>query len=231
MKRQPELKNTPTRCKALTRLTPKAALLALALAGLPAISQADTTWTGTVSQDWNNAGNWNNGLPSSGNGQINIAIATGNFPILTNDASAGWDIVLGGAGNGRLDQTKGTLATGNGNWFFLGYQGHQAAYNLADTTTTGGTFTGFGQGSGSLNVGGSSQNGNLFVGLDNSTVSTLNMNSSGTITAGGMYVGANGQPQGTVNLDHGTVNISGDCQFGAYYWIPRSQWQLEHERW
>src|SRR5271165_5409999 len=90
MKPQPELDNT------LARLTPKAAMLALALAGLPTTSQADTTWTGTVSQDWNNAGNWNNGLPSSGNGQINIAIATGNFPILTNDASAGWDIVLGG---------------------------------------------------------------------------------------------------------------------------------------
>jgi len=218
MKPQPELNDILARFKALARLTPKAALLALALAGLPTTSQADTTWTGTVSQDWNNAGNWNNGLPSSGNGQINIAIATGNFPILTNDASAGWDIVLGGAGNGRLDQTKGTLATGNGNWFFLGYQGHQAAYNLADTTTTGGTFTGFGQGSGNLYVGGiSSPTGIFHLGLDSGTTSTLNMNSSGTLAAGGVYVSGSGAGTCQLNLDHGTVNISGECFFGGGY--------------
>ena len=189
--------------------------LILMLAALPCSGWADTTWTGAVSQDWNNAGNWNNGLPSSGNRQINIAIATGNFPILTNTASAGWDIVIGGAADGRLDHTKGLLSTGNGNWFFLGFQGHQATYNLADTSTTGGAFTGFGQGSGSLNVGGSSQNGNFLLGLDNSTVSTMNINSSGTVAAGYLCVGGTGANSATFNLDNGTVNISGDAQIGG----------------
>ncbi len=191
-------------------------VLVLCLAALPVISQADTTWTGAVSQDWNNAGNWNNGLPSSGNGAIFITIATGNYPILTNDASAGWDIRIGGGANGRLDQTKGSLATGNGNWFFLGYGGAQATYNLADTTTTGGTFTGFGQGSGSVYAGGiSSPTGNLLLGLDNSTVPTMNINSSGTVAAGYLCVGGTGANSATLNLDNGTVNISGDCQIGG----------------
>ena len=193
----------------------KISALILGLAALPVVSQADTTWTGAVDQSWNNAGNWNNGLPSSGNGAIFITIATGNYPILTNDASSGNDIRIGAGANGRLDQIKGTLATGNGNWFFLGYGGAQATYNLADTTTTGGTFTGFGLGSGSLNTGGSSQNGNLLLGLDNSTVSTMNINSSGTVAAGYLCVGGTGANSATFNLDNGTVNISGDCQIGG----------------
>jgi autotransporter-associated beta strand protein len=196
--------------------------LVLSLVALPVISQADTTWTGAVDQNWNNAGNWNNGLPSSGNGQIFITIATGNYPILTNDASAGNDIRIGAGANGRLDQTKGSLSTGNGNWLFLGYSGAQATYNLADTTTTGGTFTGFGQGSGSMYVGGiSNPGGELHAGLDSGTISTLNINSSGTFAAGALYFSGNG-PAGTsiFNLDNGTVTSSGDCWFGGSDWGP-----------
>ncbi len=194
----------------------KISALILSLAASPIVTQADTTWTGAVSQDWNNAGNWNNGLPSSGNGAIFITIATGNYPILTNSASSGNDIRIGAGANGRLDQTKGSLSTGNGNWFFLGYGGAQATYNLADTTTTGGTFTGFGQGSGSVYAGGiSSPTGNLLLGLDNSTAPTMNINSSGTVAAGYLCVGGTGADSATLNLDNGTVNISGNAQIGG----------------
>jgi autotransporter-associated beta strand protein len=190
--------------------------LILMLAALPCMGWADTTWTGTVSQDWDNAGNWNNGLPSSGNGAIFINIATGNYPILTNDASAGNDIIIGAGANGRLDQTKGSLSTGNGNWFFFADGGGTAVYNLCDTTTTGGTITGFGRGSGSLYVGGvSNPNGYFNFGRDPGTTATFNMNSSGTLAAGNMWVSAGGAGTCIFNLDSGMVNISGDCQFGG----------------
>ena len=41
---------------------------------------AQTTWTGAVSQDWSNAGNWTNGVPldASDNGAAIINTAVGN---------------------------------------------------------------------------------------------------------------------------------------------------------
>ena len=45
---------------------------------------------------------------------------------------------------GRVDQSAGTVSTGGGNWAFVGTRGGTGTYNLAETTTTGGTYTGFG---------------------------------------------------------------------------------------
>ena len=42
-------------------------MLALSLAAGSAAAQTDTTWTGDVSNDWLDAGNWNNGLPTNAN--------------------------------------------------------------------------------------------------------------------------------------------------------------------
>jgi autotransporter-associated beta strand protein len=193
--------------------------LGLALAGLSTQpATADTNWTGATNQDWNNPGNWSNGLPSTSNGATFIEVATGNTPILSIDAATGQDIRLGGGASGRLDQTAGLLSTGDGSWFFMGYSGHQSTYNLADTSTTGGALTGFGLGSGSLNVGGPSQNGNLIMGLDANTMATLNVNTSGTLAMGNLWVGANGSKSAVINLDNGTVNVASATQIGSNFW-------------
>ena len=94
---------------------------------------ADTVWTGAVNQDWKNPFNWSNGMPQENAPQWSAFIntATGNFPSITSAGTvqADWDIIVGGGAAGRLDQSAGTVATGNGNWFFLGWQGAQATYN------------------------------------------------------------------------------------------------------
>lgn len=198
-------------------------LLSTVALGLGALilssASADTTWTGATNSDWSTASNWNNGLPGTGNADAIINTTT-NFPILSSGTgNVDRDIRIGTGLTGRLDQTGGTLNTGLNSWFFLGYVGANATYNLADTAGTGGTLTGFAQGTGSVNVGGANQNGNMFIGLDNGTVSTLNINTTGTLAAGGLWVGANGgtSSTGIVNLDSGTVNISGETQFGSSF--------------
>lgn len=203
------------RTLAINRLVAAGALLA----GLSAQSQAQSTWNGSVSGDWNNAANWSAGVPTAVEAFVNtnspnIATITTTFSAAPTDIRIG---VSAGA-NARVDHRSGTALTGEGNWLFIGYLGANATYNFADTSTTGGALTGFGQGSGDLNVGGSLQNGNIMLGLDNGTVSTLNINSSGTLSAGGLMVGGSGTASGTVNIDSGTVNISGETQFGSSYY-------------
>jgi autotransporter-associated beta strand protein len=169
---------------------------------------ADTVWTGAVSQDWRNPFNWSNGVPQENAPQwaafINTAI--GNFPSITSAGTyqADWDIVVGGAVNGRLDQSAGTVATGNGNWFFLGWQGAQASFNQT--------------GSASLSVGGvTNPNGNMLIGLDNGTVSTWNVNTTGSTLAGGIFAGCNGAATGIINMNAGTVDASGEMQIGGNF--------------
>jgi autotransporter-associated beta strand protein len=172
-------------------------------------THADTVWTGSVNQDWNNASNWNNGVPveNGAQGTTFINTATGNFPSITSDGTyqGDWDLVIGGGSNGRLSQSAGTLATGEGNWMFLGWQGAQATYDQT--------------GSANLKVGGfANPAGNLFIGLDNGTVSTWNVNTTGLAQAGGVFAGSNGAATGVINLDAGTVDVSGEMQVGASFW-------------
>ncbi|MFN3407502.1 MAG: beta strand repeat-containing protein [Limisphaerales bacterium] len=192
---------------------------ALALASLPLAVSAQSSWTGAANTDWNNAANWTAGVPSGVNAII-TNISPNLCTVTSTPIATPVDILVGtGAGmTGRVDHIAGDVSTGDGNWMFIGWQGGNATYNLANTAAGGGAFTGYGTGSGNLTVGGTLLNGNLFVGLDNGTLSLLNINSSGTLTAGGLYVGANGSSTGTVNLDNGTVQIQGECQIGSSYW-------------
>lgn len=178
---------------------------------------ADTVWTGAVSQDWKNPFNWSNGVPQENAPQWSAFIntATGNFPSITSAGTyqGDWDIVVGGGTNGRLDQSAGTVATGNGNWFFLGWQGAQATYNQT--------------GSGSLRVGGlTTPNGNMLVGLDNGTVSTWNIDTTGTALAGGIFAGCNGAATGIINMTAGTVEASGEMQVGGSFFNNGGTGQL-----
>lgn len=183
--------------------------LGLAAAGS---ALADTTWTGAVSQDWNNAANWDNGLPldASNNGAAFINLATGNFPIHAAGASqADFDILVGnGGGNsGRVDHSSGTLATGNGNWLFVGANGGTGTYNLTGDANLN---------AGAVNVGawgGGGATGTMVV----NTSGTLNANAGDARPFGfgdaSILVGENGS-NGTFDLQNGTVNASFGATFG-----------------
>ena len=194
-------------------------------------AHAQATWTGTLDQDWNNAGNWSTS-PSNPSGNFTLNLATGNFPVLgTASAFTPSDVLLGSGASqsGRFDHTAGSLSqanvsAGSTNGFHVGRDGGTGTYNLADTSGTGGTLTGFAQGSGSLTV------GKLWVGGvfgGSAGTGTVNINTSGTINAnstsvysnhGGVsiIVGTSGG-SGTLNLDAGTVNAAGIVDVGSSF--------------
>jgi len=200
--------------------------LILGLAGLPLLGLGQSTWTGGTSTDWNTAGNWSSGVPSGADANVNT-ITPHICTISATLSATPVNIRIGTGGTGRVDQPAGTAFTGSGNWLYLGYSAGNATYNLCDTTASGGAYTGYGLGSGSLYVGGTaSPNGDIMLGLDASTTGTLNVNSSGTLAASGLYVSGSGAGKCVVNLDHGTVALSGDCQFGADYWAAGTDGRL-----
>ena len=197
---------------------------ALSLFSLLGSGTARGDWVGGSNSDWNTAANWTGGSFPAGDAIINNTAGPGVFPVISaNSAFTPVDVRIGTAGGiGRVDQRAGTAGTGNGNWMFLGYVGSNATYNLANTAGSRRHLTGFAQGSGSLNVGGTSQNGNFLVGLDNATDSTVNVNTTGTLTAGGIFLGAAGGSNGHFNMDSGTVNLSGEFQVGANFFSQGS---------
>ncbi len=196
----------------------------------PQLGAQQTEWLDTAAtQDWATATNWTAGVPVEDGGEDTtyVNVETGNFPeITTGTQSTDFDLVIGsgtqalteGNGNGRLDHSGGTLAIGTNNWIFLGFLGGVATYNLADTSGSGGTYTGFAEGSGDLDIG--TGNGNLLIGLDDATTSTFNMYTSGTLSALDVNVGANGGATGEFNLDGGTVDLSGDFMVGGDQFGP-----------
>lgn len=172
----------------------------------------DTTWTGGASQDWSNPANWTNGVPldASNNGSTFVNTPTGNFPIYSaGTTQTDFDVFVGNgtSNSGRLDQSAGTLAVGNGNWLFVGASGGNGTYNLTGDANLD---------AGAVNVGAWGSPGATGV---------LNMNSTGTINAtagqrGGfvgdasVLVGENGS-SGTLNVQNGTVNALAAAQFGV----------------
>lgn len=172
----------------------------------------DTTWNGGTSQDWSNPANWSNGVPldASNNGSAIINTSTGSFPIYSSGSTqTDFDVFVGnGGGNsGRLDQSAGTLAVGNGNWLFVGASGGNGTYNMTGDANLN---------AGAVNVGAWGTAGATGV---------LDMNSTGTINAtagqrGGfvgdasVLVGENGS-SGTLNVQNGTVNALAAAQFGV----------------
>jgi|GEM_PF-4028263 len=212
----------PTSRRSLLR---SASLLAgTSLLGTGAL-QAQSDWTGANSNDWDDAGNWTAGVPSGANAVVND-IST-NVPLIDGDISATpVDIIVGVDGNtGQIDHTAGSASTGNNNWAFVGNNNGTGTYNLADVNSAGGTFTGFGQGSGSLFVGGATTEGGgrLYIGSDDNAggtggVGVVNVNTSGVLSLNNdLFVGGR-TGNGTLNLDNGAVS-SGDAVAGAWTFI------------
>jgi fibronectin-binding autotransporter adhesin len=183
------------------------------LAVSPAMLQA-ADWNGSQSSNWNDPLNWNGDAVPAGQPAA-IQSATGNIATISeNSTFAPSEVVIGGWwATGRLDHTAGTLNTQNVGWppgwvlVGFGAQGN-ATYNLADTSSTGGQFTGFGTGTGSTNL-----TSDLFIGEpggggNGNGIGTTNINTSGNLAvAGQIFAGVSGWT-GHLNLDAGTVTAS-----------------------
>lgn len=191
----------------------------LVLAGLAPQSALASSWTGgAADNNWDNLANWDSN-PSGGNGEVNTLTA---FPILTaNNTLVPNDLkiaVANPSSTGRVDVRAGIFTINY--WAFIGDYAGNATFNIADTATTGGTYTGFGLGSGSFDCD-NNGNGNFMVGLYNST-GVVNMNTSGSLNATEVRLNPN-SPSGspaTFNLDNGTVNVAGSFQVGSDFWGP-----------
>lgn len=171
-------------------------------------------WDGSESVDWNDPLNWAGDATPDG-APAGIQSATGNIATISADSAfSPSEVIIGGwFATGRLDHTAGMLATQNvgwpPGWFLVGFgPTGNATYNLADTSTTGGAFTGFGTGSGSLNCVDA-----LFIGEpggsnDGTGVGTVNVNTTGSLAvAFDLNVGVSGWT-GNLNVDAGTVTAN-----------------------
>ena len=224
--------HTPTRPR-LRRALSQNILLGI-VASLAATSsvQAQATWVGDTSNDWNNASNWSSD-PSSPSGNFTVNLSTGNFPILSADSAfTPVDVFIASGANtsGRFDHRAGFLTQTNtsttGVWYFVGKSANTAngTYNLADTSSTDAGISGFAQGTGSLTV------GKLWVGgapWNVGGTGTVNINTTGIITANSTqdFGGGNASKaafslaygsgsSGTVNMQNGTINANSEMWVG-----------------
>ncbi len=174
-------------------------------------------WTGTAADNnWDNLSNWDSN-PTGGVGGVetltNIPIITGNNTLVPNDLK----IAAATGTTGRVDIRSGTFTINY--WTFVGDWNGSGTLNIADTSTTGGTFTGLGMGSASYDAD-NNGNANFMVGLYQST-GVVNMNTSGSLYASDIRLNPNGQGgSGTFNLDNGNVNLAGNFEAGSPYWGP-----------
>ncbi|BCU78098.1 autotransporter-associated beta strand repeat-containing protein [Luteolibacter sp. LG18] len=191
------------------------------LLALGTVNAAD--WTGATDSNWSTPGNWTGGSVPGATVNAVVNTSTGNIATISADVTdTPTEIVIGGWFNtGRVDHTAGTLGTVHAGWPLgwllvgFGVNGN-GTYNLANTATTGGTLTGYGTGSGTLNITDAVFLGEPFGDNTQAGTSTLNINTTGALN---ITFGLNGAPnlyQSTVNLDAGTVNI------GQELWVARN---------
>ncbi|WP_425400258.1 PEP-CTERM sorting domain-containing protein [Aeoliella sp.] len=211
-------------------------LTALAVGVISHPAQAAGIWVGGSDSDWNNGDNWDTApaLPT-GDLTINDTAGPGVFPVISsNSLITPEDIYIGNAATGRVDHTAGLLSqttlTGDmADWVVVGRDSGTGTYNLADTAGAGGAFTGFAQGSGSLDAGklwiGGAPVGGDVIGTGTGTV---NMHTTGTVNLTGQgpfmddwqaafQVGRSTTSMGTLNIDSGTLN-----NLDSESWIGKS---------
>ena len=167
---------------------------------------ADNLWSGAVSSDWNDGANWSlGGVPDAAFGDNavistnspNIATITSDITFTPNDIN-----VTAGA---RIDHQAGVAGTANGSWMAIGMDTNTSRYNLADTSTVGTGVSGYGQGSGTLNVTG---NLNLAAWGGNRN-GTMNINTTGALNVtGALRIGNDDGSVGMMNLESGSVILS-----------------------
>jgi len=167
---------------------------------------ADNLWTGATSTDWNDPANWAaGGVPDTAFGDNavvsldspNMATITADIAFTPNDIN-----VTAGA---RIDHQAGVAGTANGSWMAVGMDTNASRYNLADTSAVGTGVSGYGQGTGTLNVTG---NLNLAAWGGNRN-GTININTTGALNVtGALRIGNDGGSIGVINLESGSVLVS-----------------------
>jgi autotransporter-associated beta strand protein len=162
---------------------------------------ADTTVYNGSDGDWNTAGNWTNGLPTTGSA---AGILDGST--VGTSANAAGDmgqLLLTGGSTLDLNHTMGITSGTAGGGLYIGgnpAQGGAATLNI----NNGGTLT----------VGAGVEN--FRVGRNNTT-STLNLKDGGTLNSAiAIYIGKDNLNNSIFNQTGGTLNhTSGDFQVGA----------------
>ncbi|WP_311030631.1 beta strand repeat-containing protein [Mesorhizobium koreense] len=156
-----------------------ALLCSTALAGVlagPAWSQ--TSWTGAVSEDWFEAGNWSNLVPDASD-NVNIDTATPNSPVINGgDAATGWLLVsqfgiaeLRIVNGGTLSSTQARIGNDLGSQGSATVSGPGSAWSIP---------------------------GDFLVGTDG--IGSLTITDGGAVTSGRSYIGVGGSGDGTVNV-------------------------------
>jgi autotransporter-associated beta strand protein/T5SS/PEP-CTERM-associated repeat protein len=162
--------------------------------------------------DWNVGANWVGGIvPDNIFVRINIAnpVATISSNLV---ATPTLIMIARGAFTGRLDHVAGTAATATDQDLQVALNGGNGTYNLANTAAGGGLLTGFGQGSGTMNV-----LRHLYVGgvtTAGASIGTVNIHTTGTLAIGSQLLVGNSLGTGTVNMDSGTVTVGDVIEIG-----------------
>ena len=172
-------------------------------------SQTNNVWTGTTSSDWNDGLNWSLGVVpdaqfTSPIENAVVSTVTTNIATITADILyTPNDIIV--TGGGRIDHQAGIAGTFGGAWMNVGMDSTPSFYNLADTSTTGLGISGYGQGTGTLNV-----TGNLnLAAWGGSRNGTMNINTTGALNVTGtLRIGNDAGSVGVMNLESGAVILS-----------------------
>ena len=117
---------------------------------------ADTSWTGAVSSDWFNIGNWSAGVPSNSFGFTSIdSGARPNAPGIGSPGAATYVLLVGDQAAGSLNiQNGGTLNTGLDGWLgsAVGSTGIVTVDGTASKWTIANQLSVGRRGTGTLNV-------------------------------------------------------------------------------
>lgn len=188
-------------------LVPAFAAISICLGG----QAIGATWVNTGTADWNTASNWNpTGVPNGA--AASVITNSGFIATITSTPPNPGDIIVGnGTGtNGRVDHTAGTITTGS--WMKIGHNSGAGVYNLANTSGTGGTYTSFGTGAGSVNLtGGHLRLGGGDAGSGGSGI--MNVNTTGSLTVGGEFHIGTQTSTGVLNFDSGTINLNNNAAY------------------
>ena len=97
-----------------THLLTTTAVLAL-LSAFTVSTRAQTNWTGAISSDWFNPGNWTAGVPVLGGTNANINVTLPNATVVGAPGAVAQTLAVGQIGVGNLTiQNGGTLLTATG---------------------------------------------------------------------------------------------------------------------
>lgn len=182
-----------------------------------AMSQTQVFWNGSASTNWGNGANWDGGVVPIKTPDNHHAVINTNSPNIATISGGivppvGIFVGLGSPNIATLNHTAGDAATGSTNLMYIGRNGGNGTYNLANTAGTGGIYTLFAQGGGSMNVNSAS----LYIGGYEGTGSTgkVNVNTTGILSVGGDIELGTNSSTGTLNIDSGTVTGNGWIEVG-----------------